>query len=72
MPENAFGWVPTPAIVAPIEFTMRLKDYGALGGHMQRVRTVEDVLKNERVRLIGWNGLNPWPVAAGERRETRG
>jgi hypothetical protein len=72
MPESAFGWVPTPAIVAPIEFTMRLADYGALGGHMERVRTVEDVLKNERVRLIGWNGLNPWPVGIGERLEARG
>jgi len=47
-------------------------DYGALGGHMESVRTVEDVLKNERVRLIGWNGLNPWPVGIDERREARG
>ena len=39
MPDNSFGWVPTPAIVAPIEFTMRLADYRALGGHMDRVRT---------------------------------
>jgi hypothetical protein len=64
MPDNAFGWVPTPAIVAPIEFTMRLEDYEALGGHMDRVRTVADVLKLERVRVLGWDGLNPWPVGA--------
>ena len=38
MPENSFGYVPTPAIVAPIEFTMRLSDYGALGGHVADVR----------------------------------
>jgi len=25
------------------------------------VRSVEDVLRNERVRLIGWDGMNPWP-----------
>ncbi|MCW5622858.1 MAG: 6-hydroxynicotinate reductase, partial [Burkholderiales bacterium] len=62
MPENAFGWVPTPAIVAPIEFTMRLADYQALGGHMQRVRSVEEVLRGERVRVLGWEGLNPWPM----------
>jgi hypothetical protein len=62
MPDNSFGWVPTPAIVAPIEFTMRLSDYATLGGHMDRVRTVEDVLKSERVRVVGWDGLNPWPV----------
>jgi hypothetical protein len=29
---------------------------------MDRVRTVEDVLKSERVRVVGWDGLNPWPV----------
>jgi len=64
MPDNSFGWVPTPAIVAPIEFTMRLEDYEALGGHMDRVRTLADVLKGERVRVLGWDGLNPWPVGA--------
>jgi hypothetical protein len=65
MPDNAFGWVPTPAIVAPIEFSMRLTDYAALGGHMDRVRTIDDVLRNERVRIVGWNGVNPWPVGQG-------
>jgi len=62
MPDNAFGWVPTPAIVAPIEFSMRLDDYAALGGHMDRVRSIADVLRNERVRVVGWDDLNPWPV----------
>jgi ApbE superfamily uncharacterized protein (UPF0280 family) len=37
LPENAFGYVPTPALVAPIEFTMRREDYEALGGHMKHV-----------------------------------
>ena len=27
LPANAFGYVPTPALVAPIEFTMRREDY---------------------------------------------
>jgi hypothetical protein len=63
MPEHSFGWVPTPAIVAPVEFTMPLRDYAALGGHMDRVRSVEDVLRNERVRVVGWDGLNPWPLS---------
>jgi 6-hydroxynicotinate reductase len=44
MPENSFGYVPTPALVAPIEFTLRLDDYAALGGHVGAVRSVEDVL----------------------------
>ncbi len=43
MPSNAFGYVPTPALVAPIEFKLRLSDYGALGGHMDQVRRVEEI-----------------------------
>ncbi|HUC60590.1 MAG TPA: 6-hydroxynicotinate reductase [Alphaproteobacteria bacterium] len=61
MPDNSFGYVPTPAIVAPIEFTMRLADYGALGGHLDRVRPIEDVIAHARYRAIGWNPENPWP-----------
>ena len=48
MPENSFGHVPTPALVAPIEFTMRLADYQVLGGHMGSVRQLEDVLRPGR------------------------
>ena len=44
MPDNSFGSVPTPAIVAPIEFTLRLDDYAALGGHMGYVRPLAQVL----------------------------
>ncbi len=44
MPDNSFGTVPTPAIVAPIEFSMRLADYQALGGHMDYVRPLAQVL----------------------------
>ena len=38
LPAGAFGYVPTPALVAPIEFTLKLSDYAALGGHMDHVR----------------------------------
>lgn len=44
MPLGAFGYVPTPALVAPIEFTLRRSDYAALGGHMDRIRPVESIL----------------------------
>jgi hypothetical protein len=57
MPDNAFGHVPTPAIVAPIEFTMRLEDYRVLGGHMGSVRPVEAVL----AQLPGSKSRNPIP-----------
>ena len=35
---------PTPALVAPIEFTLRRADYAALGGHVGEIRDLEDVL----------------------------
>ena len=72
MPDNSFGTVPTPAIVAPIEFSMKLADYQALGGHSDYVRTLEDVLHrgawhNEGApTALEWAPLpaaNPWPLA---------
>jgi hypothetical protein len=51
MPEKSFGYVPTPALVAPIEFTLRAEDYAALGGYASRAVTLEDVLARHRVRL---------------------
>ncbi len=55
MPTNAFGYVPTPALVAPVEFTMRREDYAALGGHVDEIRAVDDVLTPEtrRVSRVG-------------------
>ena len=44
LPAAAFGSVPTPALVAPIEFTMSREDYVALGGHVDAIRPLEDVL----------------------------
>jgi len=63
MPANSFGSVPTPAIVAPIEFTMRRDVYAALGGHVDRVRPVEDVFATERHRIVDALPGNPWPLA---------
>lgn len=44
MPSNSFGYVPTPALVAPIEFTMRFSDYAALGGHVEAVQSIDKVI----------------------------
>lgn len=72
MPDNSFGTVPTPAIVAPIEFSMKLDDYRALGGHMDHVRTLEDALRrgawhNEGAptsrKWVPLPAANPWPLA---------
>jgi len=63
MPENAFGYVPTPALVAPIEFTLSKTDYASLGGHMDYVRPLEEVLREkERQREIAFSPANPWPL----------
>ncbi|MHA1536729.1 MAG: 6-hydroxynicotinate reductase [Alphaproteobacteria bacterium] len=61
MPAGSFGYVPTPAIVAPIEFTMRLEDYGAMGGHLGAVRRIEEVTGSERLKSIRWHENAPWP-----------
>ena len=58
MPEGAFGYVPTPAIVAPLEFSLRRDDYRALGGHDDAVRSIADVLEKggeygAEVRTLG-------------------
>ena len=62
MPDNAFGYVPTPAIVAPVEFTMKLADYAALGGYIERVRSMADVLAQEQVQTLAQHPRNPWPL----------
>jgi hypothetical protein len=61
MPDNAFGYVPTPALVGPIEFTLRLEDYRALGGHMDDVRDLGAVGEKGAVRVTEWRADNPWP-----------
>jgi len=63
MPAKSFGHVPTPAIVAPIEFTMRREDYAALGGHLDSIRRIEDVAKADRLQVQQWHDHGPWPGA---------
>jgi 6-hydroxynicotinate reductase len=62
MPDNSFGYVPTPAIVAPIEFTLTRGDYAALGGYTERVVTLEEVLKQTQYVNQRWREGNPWPL----------
>ena len=45
LPDNAFGYVPTPALVAPLEFTVARDAYVALGGHAPAIRSLEDILE---------------------------
>lgn len=74
MPENSFGYVPTPALVAPIEFTMSLEDYRALGGHMDHIidldvaieansgKQKDHILSGQR--FVEKHPDNPWPTQA--------
>lgn len=63
MPENAFGYVPTPALVAPIEFTLKKAEYAALGGHMDYVRPLEEIMREkQRQRQLTSLPENPWPL----------
>lgn len=44
---GSFYWMGVmPAMIAPIEFTMRLEDYIAIGGYAEAVRPLEEVLRN--------------------------
>jgi hypothetical protein len=45
LPEGAFGSVPTPALVAPLEFTLPRDAYLALGGHAEAIRSLQDVME---------------------------
>lgn len=64
MPAGSFGSVPTPAIVAPIEFTMPRDVYAALGGHVERIRALSEIVEHERHRVAPLQAGNPWPLAA--------
>jgi hypothetical protein len=62
MPSNSFGYVPTPALVAPIEFTMRLSDYSALGGHMDAIVPIEQAIALAE-RKIAPMAQGAWPTS---------
>jgi hypothetical protein len=67
MPQNAFGYVPTPALVAPIEFTLRLADYAALGGYVGSIRALSSITAAEGQRRLTARADNPWPLESAEK-----
>ena len=57
MPDQSFGYVPTPALVAPIEFTLDRKLYEDIGGFSDRVRDLDEVVGElDNVRAVPWAG----------------
>jgi len=69
MPSNAFGYVPTPALVAPIEFTLKMADYAGLGGYVGEVRSLSSILSDEKRRHVVARDDNPWPFSPVKRQE---
>jgi 6-hydroxynicotinate reductase len=66
MPQNAFGYVPTPALVAPIEFTLKLADYAELGGYLENVRPLNSIVsEHQGPRRMAARSDNPWPLESG-------
>jgi hypothetical protein len=60
LPEGAFGHVPTPALVAPLEFTMTRDDYLAIGGHAESIRSLGQMMA-EGGEYPTDARVKPWP-----------
>lgn len=65
LPPGAFGHVPTPALVAPLEFTLSRADYLAMGGHEDAIRSLADTVAEGGEYATGARVANP---PAEERR----
>jgi len=65
LPDHAFGYVPTPALVAPIEFTLPKLHYQQAGGHVNDIVAVADVIEQlaTDARIEPWKPGHPWPFA---------
>ena len=44
---KAFTWVPTPATVAPVEYTMTRRKYEEIGGHVESIKPLATLAKGE-------------------------
>jgi hypothetical protein len=68
MPKESFGYVPTPALVAPIEFTLPRALYERLGGHAEDIMPAAEMLKAlaAEARVDPWPESNPWPFLNGK------
>ncbi len=71
MPTGSFGYVPTPALVAPIEFTLRVSDYGTLGGHMDEIKPVQDI-ETAALRRVQPNHQGHDPMSRANYRWPKG
>ena len=59
LPAGAFGYVPTPALVAPLEFTLPREAYLAMGGHEEAITSIDRIVAEggeypTAARVQGW------------------
>jgi 6-hydroxynicotinate reductase len=62
LPKGAFGYVPTPALVAPLEFTLPRAEYLAMGGHAEAIRSLDQSMA-EGGEYPTEARVEPWPEA---------
>ncbi len=68
VPKGAFGYVPTPALVAPIEFTLPRWAYEELGGYVGAIQSLDSVLATSpELRRERQDPANPWPYRPATR-----
>lgn len=51
MPAGVIGWVPTPAMIAPIEYVMTKETYARVEGHLEALRPWSSVSAERECRL---------------------
>jgi hypothetical protein len=50
---DSFYWVPTPAMVAPVEYTITREDFIAIGGHKDTIRPLSEVIQEMEKKKPG-------------------
>jgi ferredoxin len=45
---KAFTWVATPATVVPVEYTLTKETYRKIGGHIEKIRPLDDVIAEQK------------------------
>jgi hypothetical protein len=52
MPPDSFAWVPTPATVVPLEFTMERSTFKKIKGYVELVRPFSELIKKIRTESL--------------------
>jgi hypothetical protein len=52
MPPDSFSWVPTPATVVPLEFTMERSTFEKIRGYVELVKPYGELIKKIRTEVL--------------------